>query len=64
MPAPPLINEQSVSLVEKPVPVTSTMDPAGAEVGFSVIDAAPPKLVTVKVAVAESPFGVPVMVIV
>lgn len=30
--------KQPVSLIEKPEPVTLTVDPAGAEVGLSAID--------------------------
>ncbi len=53
---------QTVSLEEKPDPDTWTFDPACAEVGLSVIDIVP--LLTVKVAEAVSPPGVPVAVIV
>jgi hypothetical protein len=54
--------EQLVSAVEKPDPATSTDVPTGAEVGLSVIDEGAP--LTVKLAEAESPPGLPVTVIV
>ena len=55
-------NEQLVSAVEKPDPVTSTDVPTGAEVELSVIDGGTP--LTVKLAEAESLPGLPLAVIV
>jgi hypothetical protein len=55
-------SEQLVSAVEKPDPSTSTDAPTGAEVELSVIDGGAP--LTVKLAEAESPSGLPVAVIV
>ena len=55
-------NEQLVSAVEKSAPSTSTDAPTTAEVELSVIDGDAP--LTVKLAVAESPPGVPLAVIV
>jgi len=37
-PIGPPNNEQPVSLAEKPEPATTTVDPAGAEAGLSVMD--------------------------
>ena len=48
--------------MEKPVPVTSTDAPTGAEVELSVIDGGAPLIV--KLAEAESPPGLPLAVIV
>jgi len=55
-------NEQLVSAVEKSNPVTSTDAPTGAEVELSVIDGDAP--LTVKLAEAESPLGLPLAVMV
>jgi len=54
-------NEQLVSVEENPEPDTSALAPTEAESGLSVIDAV---VVTVKVAEAESPPGLPLAVIV
>lgn len=53
-------NEQLVSAVEKSDPVTSTVAPTEAEVELSVIDGDVP--LTVRLAEAESPPGLPVAV--
>jgi hypothetical protein len=55
-------NEQLVSAVENPDPSTSTDAPTGAEVELSVIDGGAP--LTVKLAEAKSPPGLPLAVIV
>ncbi|MGP8070612.1 MAG: hypothetical protein ACLP5V_12055 [Candidatus Bathyarchaeia archaeon] len=55
-------NEQLVSAVEKPDPVTSTVAPTGAEAELSVIEGGAP--LTVKLAEAESLPGLPLAVIV
>jgi hypothetical protein len=51
-------NEQLVSPLEKPDPVTLTVAPICAEVGLKLIDGGG----TVKLADVESPAGFPVMV--
>ena len=56
-------NEQLVSLVENPDPVTVTVAPTGAEEGLTTMDRVVDGTVTVKVAEAESPVE-PVAVIV
>jgi len=43
--APPPVNEQPVSLSANPEPETWTVDPADAEVGFSVMVGKPPLIV-------------------
>jgi hypothetical protein len=55
-------NEQLVSVEENPEPDTSTLAPTEAEVGLNTIDGGAP--VTVKLAEAESPPGLPLAVIV
>jgi len=61
-PTGPPDSEQLVSAVEKSEPSTSTDTPTGTEVALSVIDGDAP--LTVKLAEAESPPGLPVAVIV
>ena len=58
------LSAHEVSLGEKPVPVTETAAPTGADVGLKVTDAEELDVPTVNVAEAESLSGLPVAVMV